>query len=263
MTPSRSAHPVRPLWSSLRWLLSVVGLALSVLAGPASAQFDKPFEAGESAEMKQKRDAMADWLKKNVKGISDRTVKAFADVPRHKYMKAADQKIAYDNKWSGIGWGQTITNPWMVAYMTHLLEVKETDKVLEIGSGSGYQSSILGRLSNHVFSIEVIRPLSERSQKLVKNIGYDKITYRIADGYFGWPEQAPFDKIMVTCAADHIPIPLIQQLKPGGLMLVPVGPTFQRGNIYLVKKEADGTIKRSVVATGTFVPMRRTDRSEE
>lgn len=244
-------------------LMTLIALTF-VLSRPAAAQMDEPYQAGETAEIKAKRDAMAAWLKKSVKGISDRVVQAFATVPRHKYMKAHDQRIAYDNKWAGIGWGQTITNPWMVAYMTHLLEVAETDKVLEIGSGSGYQSSILSQLSGHVFSVEIIRPLAERTHKLVENIGYTKrIQYRIGDGYNGWAENGPYDKIMVTCAADHIPVPLIQQLKPGGLMLVPVGATFQRGNIYLVSKQADGSIKRTVVATGTFVPMRRTDKSTE
>ena len=242
------------------FILIALTLSLSTLA---FAQMDEPFQAGETPELKAQRDAMGVWLKKSVKGITDREVAAFTTVPRHKYMKAHDLKIAYDNKWAGIGWGQTITNPWMVAYMTHLLEIQPNDKVMEIGSGSGYQSSILGQLSPNVFSVEIIRPLAERTHKLVADIGYKQITYKIGDGYDGWAEHGPYDKIMVTCAADHIPVPLIQQLKPGGLMMVPVGAAFQRGNIYLVKKEADGSIKRTVVATGTFVPMRRTDKSTE
>jgi protein-L-isoaspartate(D-aspartate) O-methyltransferase len=243
----------------------VIAAALFLLAAPiASAQYDEPFQAGETPEQVQQRKDMVKWLGESVKGIGARTLSAFEAVPRHKFMKKKDQKIAYENKWAGIGYGQTITNPWMVAYMTHLLDIKETDRVLEIGTGSGYQSSILGQLSPNTHTVEVIRPLGERSKAIQDQLGYNtRINHKIGDGYFGWEEKGPFDKIMVTCAADHIPVPLIQQLKPGGLMLIPVGPHFQKGNIYLVTKQEDGSIKRKVVATGTFVPLRRTDISEK
>lgn len=244
------------------------GICLALLAGlllvaaPASAQFDQPFKSGETADETKRRQAMTDWLGKRVKGITPRVLKAFNVVPRHKYMRTKHQHLAYKNKWAGIGYGQTITNPWMVAYMTHLLEVGPNDKVLEIGTGSGYQGSILAQLTTKVHSVEIIEPLAHRTHALLENLGYKKnIKTRIADGYFGWMKEAPFDRIMVTCAADHIPIPLIQQLKPGGKMLVPVGGHFQRGNIYLVTKGEDGSVRRKIIATGTFVPMRRVDVS--
>ena len=239
-------------------------LAVLLVASPALAQFDQPFKDGEPAEMVTRRAAMVAWLQKRVKGITERELAAFRAIKRHKYMRTKHQDIAYNNRWAGIGWGQTITSPWMVAYMTHLLDVQPTDKVLEIGTGSGYQGSIMSELSKHVHSVEVIRPLSERTQGLLGHLGIkDRIQFKIGDGYFGWVEKAPFDKIVVTCAADHIPIPLIQQLKPGGLMVIPVGAAFQTGNVYLVTKEKDGSIKRRVVATATFVPMRRTDKSKD
>jgi len=239
-------------------------LALLVLVPCAHAQYDEPFKAGETEDEVARRKAMVEWLGKRVKGITPRVLKAFEAVPRHKFMKKRDQKIAYKNKWSGIGYGQTITNPWMVAYMTHLLDVDENAKVMEIGTGSGYQSSILAQLTPNVYSVEIVQPLAERTHALQENLGYkSKIKTKIGDGYFGWPENGPYDRIMVTCAADHIPVPLIQQLKPGGLMLIPVGAHFQRGNIYLVTKQKDGSIRRKVVATGTFVPMRRTDISDK
>ena len=249
----------------MRSILSLtLAAALLLSTQVASAQYDQPFQEGETADLTKKRDAMVEWLGRRVKGISPKVLQAFRTVPRHKYMKARDQKLAYKNKWAGIGYGQTITNPWMVAYMTHLLDVEADHKVLEIGTGSGYQGSILAQLTPKVHTVEIIRPLAERSHALVGKIGYMKnIKTRIADGYFGWAEAGPFDRIMVTCAADHIPIPLIQQLKPGGLMLIPVGGHFQRGNIYLVTKNDDGSIRRKVVATGTFVPMRRKDVSKD
>lgn len=244
-------------------MLCALMFAAMLAPWAASAQYDQPFQEGEPPELVEKRKEMVKWLAKSVKKITPRVLQAFEDVPRHKFMKAKDTDIAYENKWSGIGYGQTITNPWMVAYMTLLLDIQETDKVLEIGTGSGYQSSILGRLSANVFSVEVIKPLGERSAAIQDKLGYNtRVKHKIGDGYFGWEENGPYDKIMVTCASDHIPVPLVQQLKPGGLMLIPVGPRFQLGNIYLVTKQADGSIKRKVVATGTFVPLTRTVRTE-
>jgi len=230
----------------------------------AHAQIDKNFVQGETDKQKSDRAAMVKWLKRSVKDITPRVLKAFGNVPRHKYMRTRDQKKAYKNKWAHIGYGQTITNPWMVAYMTQLLDIKANHKVLEVGTGSGYQGSILQEVSDHVHSVEIVRPLAERTHKLLANLGYKKrIKTRIGDGYFGWEENGPYDRIMVTCAADHIPVPLIQQLKPGGLMLVPVGPAFQKGVVYLVTKKADGSVKRKVVATASFVPMRRVDISDK
>ena len=254
----------RILLDSHRRIPAMACALLLCISTAAPAQYNKPFESGESAKMVEARQKMVKWLKRAVKGITPEVLNAFNTVPRHKFMHSRDKGIAYKNKWKSIGFGQTITNPWMVAYMTHLLDVAPTSRVLEIGTGSGYQSSILAQLSNHVHSVEIVRPLAERTHKIQEALGYTaKIKHKIGDGYFGWQENGPYDRIMVTCAADHIPVPLIQQLKPGGLMLIPVGGHFQRGNIYLVTKQDDGSIRRKVVATGTFVPMRRADISKK
>ncbi len=252
---------MRPPLLSPRTVALASLVAACLTAAPAFAQYDQPFQAGETPELTEKRKKMVKWLGESVKGITERTLGAFDAVPRHKFMKARDLKIAYDNKWAGIGYGQTITNPWMVAYMTHLLGIEEGMKVLEIGTGSGYQSAIISRLTTQTHTVEVVRALGERARGLHDNLAYTaNIKHKLGDGYEGWEEHGPYDRIMVTCAADHIPVPLIQQLKPGGLMLIPVGPHFQKGNIYLVTKQQDGSIKRKVVATGTFVPLRRTDK---
>jgi protein-L-isoaspartate(D-aspartate) O-methyltransferase len=174
---------------------------VALLLCPAAllAQIDKPFTKGETPAETATRNGMVKWLSKRVKGITPRVLKAMANVPRHKYMRSRDQAKAYKNKWAHIGYGQTITNPWMVAYMTHILDIKKEHRVLEIGTGSGYQGSILQELSDHVYSIEIIRPLAIRTHKLLENLGFKKrITTRIGDGYFGWEENGPYDRVMVT-----------------------------------------------------------------
>ena len=264
MTASTRVALKRRLSRAIAMGRTAIVLMVLVSASPAMGQYNKPFQAGESQAMVDARQKMTDWLKRSVKGITPEVLAAFNAVPRHKFMHSKHKRIAYRNKWKSIGYGQTITNPWMVAYMTHLLDVSKSSKVMEIGTGSGYQSSILAQLSDHVHSVEIVRPLAERTHKIQEALGYTKkLKHKIGDGYFGWQENGPYDRIMVTCAADHIPVPLIQQLKPGGLMLIPVGGHFQRGNIYLVTKQQDGSIRRKVVATGTFVPMRRADISNK
>jgi protein-L-isoaspartate(D-aspartate) O-methyltransferase len=189
----------------------------------------------------------------------ERVLKGMGTVPRHMYMLAEDRDRAYDQMWFKIGYGQTITDPGMVAYMTELIAVKPTDKVLEIGTGSGYQGSVLAQLTPNVFTIEIVEKLALRSHALLDKLGYgpEVIHRKIADGYFGWEEEAPFDKIIVTCAADHVPVPLLQQLKPGGLMVIPVGPRYQPGKLHFVAKDADGKVHTKVLSTVEFVPMTR------
>ncbi|GMO61174.1 MAG: hypothetical protein Ta2G_20960 [Termitinemataceae bacterium] len=173
----------------------------------------------------------------------------------------------YDDTWMSIGWGATITDPDVVAMMTTTLNVRATDKVLEIGTGSGYQSAILSYLCTSVYTIEIIRPLFYETDKLYTDLeasykSYGSIQRKLGDGYYGWEEAAPFDKIIVTCSIDHIPPPLLQQLKPGGIMVLPLGPPG-RQYIMEVKKElgADGklTLKRRDVYNGlwvNFIPFR-------
>jgi len=218
---------------------------------------------------KKRRAQMVEFVQNRYRHkVSDENVlRAMGAVPRHEYVLEKDRENGYRQMWYRIGYGQTITDPGMVAWMTQLIAVKPTDKVLEIGTGSGYQASVLAQLTPHVHTIEIVEKLAKRTHKLLERLGYgDTIMKRIADGYFGWEENAPFDKIIVTCAADHIPVPLLQQLKAGGLMVIPVGPRYQPGKLYFVAKDEEGKVHKKVLTTVEFIPMTRQrdhDREKE
>ncbi|GEM_PF-106579 len=206
------------------------------------------------------REAMVKMLSTSYRHAitSERVLKAMGNVPRHEYMLPENRDEGYRQMWFRIGHGQTITDPGMVAWMTQLLAIKPTDKVLEIGTGSGYQGTILAQLTPHTYTIEIVEPLAKRTYKLLEKLGYDKVIKRkLGDGYYGWEEEGPFDKIIVTCAADHIPIMLLQQLKPGGLMVIPVGPRYQPGKLHFVSKDEKGKIHKKVLGKVNFVPMTR------
>jgi protein-L-isoaspartate(D-aspartate) O-methyltransferase len=160
---------------------------------------------------------------------------------------------AYTNRPLPIGYGQTISEPYVVALMTELLQTQPDHKVLEIGTGSGYQAAVLSQLVNHVYSIEIIDPLGSATTRLLNKLGYDNIDTRIADGYNGWPEQAPFDGIIVTAAISHIPPPLVAQLKNGGVMVIPVGTRFQTQQLTLVKKDMQGRVTTKQILPVRFV----------
>jgi len=197
----------------------------------------------------------------------DRHKRAFLLTPREEFVTAKNRERAYQVHYLDIGFGVTITGPHTVLRMTNTLDIQRTDKVLEIGTGSGYQSAVLANLTDKVFSIEIIKPLFERTGALYERLiadGYAEfkaITRRNADGYYGWAENAPFDKIIVTCGIDHVPPPLLQQLKPGGVMTIPVGPPGAMHVLKIVKEVAgDGTFKvaRSDIYQGgivNFVPL--------
>lgn len=184
----------------------------------------------------------------------ENVVNAMAVVPREYFVPAGKEHLAYENVNIPIGYGQTITRPDTVAYMTNKLELQPTDKVLEIGSGSGFQASILYQITRNVFTIEIVEPLAAQAAGRWKALGYSTIKGKTGDGYYGWPEHAPFDKIIVTCAADHVPPPLLQQLKTGGIMIIPVGNPFDRQTLILVKKRADGKIETRRLHIVKFVP---------
>ncbi len=182
-----------------------------------------------------------------------RVLEAFRTVPRHKFLPEGTRRQAYDDESIPIGEGQTITPPYDVAFMTQVLDPKPTDKVYEVGTGSGYQSAILSRLVKEVYSIEIKRPLGERAARVHKELGYTNIHTRVGDGYEGWPEAAPFDAIIVTCAPHRIPKPLIEQLKEGGRMVIPLGDRFTQ-NVHLVIKKNGELIDKEIKPT-LFVPM--------
>lgn len=191
-----------------------------------------------------------------LQGVEDEAViDAMRHVPRHKFVPRANQRNAYRNEPLPIGHGQTISQPYIVAFMAEMLEVEPGDKVLEIGTGSGYHAAVLSELTPHVFSIEIIEPLAEQARSVYDELGYTYIQTKTADGYYGWEEHAPFDKIIVTAAAGHIPPPLIEQLKPGGIMAIPVGSPYQTQTLMKVTKRDDGRISTERVLPVRFVPM--------
>jgi protein-L-isoaspartate(D-aspartate) O-methyltransferase len=188
--------------------------------------------------------------------IDRQVLRAMREVPRHLLVPEEVRPYAYRDSALPIGHDVTISQPYIVAAMTHLLEVRPGDKVLEVGTGSGYQAAILARLAGSVYSIEIIEPLARRAAAQLAELGYANVSVRAGDGYAGWPEQAPFDRIIVTAGADHVPRPLLEQLKPGGRMVIPVG----RGGdlqLTLIRKDAKGRISRRQILPVRFVPLTR------
>ncbi|MGB5261869.1 MAG: protein-L-isoaspartate(D-aspartate) O-methyltransferase [Gammaproteobacteria bacterium] len=187
--------------------------------------------------------------------LDPRVMTAIATVPRHMFIPPTYRSLAYANRPLPIGHGQTISQPYIVALMTDLIKPQAGDRVLEIGTGSGYQAAILAELTGQVYSIEIIEPLGKQADERLAQLGYDNVTTRIGDGYYGWEEHAPFDAIVVTAAASHIPPPLVKQLKPGGVMIVPVGSRFLTQQLVTVKKEADGQVVTRQILPVRFVPL--------
>ena len=188
------------------------------------------------------------------RALDERVMEAMATIPRHKFVRDKEKVYAYQNRPLPIGHGQTISQPYIVALMTDLLEVGPDASVLEIGTGSGYQAAVLSGLVKNVYSIEIIEPLGARAANRLERLGYDNVQTRIGDGYDGWEESAPFDGIMVTAAASHIPPPLLKQLKPDGRMIIPVGSPFLTQQLLLVTKDPDGKIRTRQILPVRFVP---------
>ena len=260
----------------------LLGSAAALLASPARAAVPKPYDWAAAPPM-DSRDAFVAWMQANrgedpkflgrrydkfldlvkLQDLWDApTKRAYLMTPREEFVTAKNIEKAYQTHFMDIGFGVTITGPHSVCRMTNVLEIARGDKVLEIGNGSGYQSAVLSNLTDKVWTIEIIKPLFERTgtiyDRLIK-AGYSEfaaITRKNADGYYGWEEAAPFDKIIVTCGIDHVPPPLLQQLKPGGLMVIPVGPPGAQHVLKIVKEVgADKAIKvvRSDIYKGAIV----------
>lgn len=199
----------------------------------------------------QRRDMVREQIQ--ARGIRDpRVLDAMRDVKRHLFVPDASAEDAYEDFPLPIGEGQTISQPYIVALMTELLELKAEDRVLEIGTGSGYQSAVLSRLAAEVYSIEIVKSLSDRARELLEQQGYPNVHLRVGDGYNGWPEEAPFNDIIVTAAPPEIPRNLLDQLIDGGRMVVPVGTNYQE--LMLIEKKK-GEIKKRVITAVRFVPM--------
>jgi protein-L-isoaspartate(D-aspartate) O-methyltransferase len=195
--------------------------------------------------------------------LDPRVRAAMAKVPRERFVTAESAPAAYDNRPLPIGHRQTISQPLIVAAMTQLLHIGPDAHVLEVGTGSGYQTAVLAELASQVSTIEIVEPLAAGAKKILAELGYDNIAFRCGDGAAGWPEQAPFDGIMVTAAAREIPPALVDQLKPGGRLVIPIGPNPMSQDLVLVEKDAQGQVRERRLFSVAFVPLTRDPRTSE
>jgi len=231
---------------SRRTLAIAVALVCYLVPVSAFAQ-----EASNEAMSQRRRQMVEEQVR--ARGISDgRVLSAMGDVPRHLFVPQALRSQAYDDNPLPIGAQQTISQPYIVALMTSLLDLRGGEKVLEIGTGSGYQAAVLSRIAGQVYSIEILAPLSESAGRTLGSLGYSNVHLRVGDGYAGWPEMGPFDGILVTAAPSKVPQPLLDQLKVGGKLVIPEGSYFQDLRVYT--KSANGVEKRNVIPV-RFVPM--------
>jgi len=204
-----------------------------------------------------RRDEMVSY-QLEFRGIVDRKVlDTMRRVPRHIFVPDEYKEASYADTPLPIGYGQTISQPYIVALMTELIDVDRSSKVLEVGTGSGYQAAVLSGIAGQVYTVELVRGLHERSARDLKTAGYSGVKTRQADGYYGWPEHSPYDAIIVTCASEFIPPPLISQLKKGGRMCIPVGPPFKVQHLLLVRKSHTGKVSVEIITEVRFVPLVR------
>jgi protein-L-isoaspartate(D-aspartate) O-methyltransferase len=224
---------------------SMIGVSAGACAQPApDANGDR---AAQRARMVERQLASRD--------IHDRRVlDAMRAVPRHLFVDPDQAAHAYDDGPLPIGHGQTISQPYIVALMTQLARPEPGDRVLEIGTGSGYQAAVLAKLAAQVYTIEIVEPLAAEAKARLQRLGYDNVTVRAGDGYAGWPEHAPFDVVILTAAPEEVPAPLIEQLKPGGRLVAPVGSAFMGQELRLIEKRADGSLRTTRSAPVRFVP---------
>jgi protein-L-isoaspartate(D-aspartate) O-methyltransferase len=233
------ASPGRTAIASLLWLAGAAG---------ATAQ------TRDTTAFRDARDAMVELLDR--RGVGDpATLAALRAVPRHEFVAEADRALAYGDHPLPIGFGQTISQPYIVAYMTELLELTPGARVLEVGTGSGYQAAVLAEMGSEVYSIEIVEPLARQAAARLKRLGYDRVRVRHGDGHFGWPEHAPFPAIIVTAAAGHIPPALLDQLAPGGRMVIPVGHVYGVQNLVLVTRDSNGKVRTRRLLPVRFVPL--------
>jgi protein-L-isoaspartate(D-aspartate) O-methyltransferase len=220
-----------------------------------------PLEAADYAEQRREmlrlieREVLFTAKYIGTRRLDPAVAAAMGRVPRHAFVPRHQRRYAYENRPLSIGHGQTISQPYIVALMTELAGLEQGDTVLEVGTGSGYQAAVLAELTDRVFTIEIIEPLGRLAAERFPKLGYHTIRWRIGDGYYGWKEAAPFDAILVTAASDHIPPPLIRQLKPGGRMVIPVGGRFQVQQLMLVEKDQEGKVVTRQILPVRFVPL--------
>jgi protein-L-isoaspartate(D-aspartate) O-methyltransferase len=229
----------------------VAGWLMVALMAPADCtSADPPQDSLQRARLAMVADQIA------ARGVKDaRVLDAMRAVPRHEFVPAAIREDAYGDSPLPIGHGQTISQPYIVALMTELARPTPSARALEVGTGSGYQAAVLSRLVARVFSVELVDPLAQSAASTLRRLGYANVTVRSGDGYLGWPDEAPFDIILVTAAPEEVPPALVAQLKPGGRLIVPVGRVWDVQDLQLIEKDATGRISTRSVIPVRFVPM--------
>ncbi len=232
-------------------LLLAGGLAQSSACGQIS------YESQRQAMIEELRDESRLSEEYGAPPISERTLAVLGQVPRHEFVPDEQKRYAYENRPLPIGARQTISQPYIVALMTDLADVTKEDVVLEIGTGSGYQAAVLSELAGHVYTIEIVEMLGRRAANTLERLEYKNVTARIGDGYAGWPDQAPFDAILVTAAPEEVPKPLIEQLAVGGRMVIPVGAQDEVQILQVLTKDEDGRVIVGDVISVRFVPLTR------
>jgi protein-L-isoaspartate(D-aspartate) O-methyltransferase len=234
---------------------SAILLAVAAHIVPAAAATEAEYTAARAALVEEVA-SYADLYGGGRKGGFDEAVmRALAEVRRHEFVPPGQRSEAYQNHPLPIGHGQTISQPYIVALMTDQAAVNENDVVLEVGTGSGYQAAILAKLVRQVYSIEIVEPLAQEATERLARLGYENVETRLGDGYYGWEAHAPYDAIIVTAAASHVPPPLIEQLKPGGRMVIPVGGRFTVQYLLLIRKTEQGEIVTRTLSAVRFVPL--------
>jgi protein-L-isoaspartate(D-aspartate) O-methyltransferase len=232
--------------------------ALLLLPLLAAALAPEAERAGERALMALTVANMAETSGASAtRSLDPKVMKAMREVPRHLFVPAGVAPLAYRNVALPIGHEQTISQPYIVALMTHLLNVEPGHRVLEVGTGSGYQAALLSRLAGEVRTIEIVEPLATEAAERLQRLGYRNVTVKAGDGYLGWPEHGPFDRIMVTAGAAHVPRPLLDQLKPGGRLVIPVSRGRDGEMLTLVEKDRNGRIRSRDILPVRFVPLTR------
>jgi protein-L-isoaspartate(D-aspartate) O-methyltransferase len=230
----------------------------------ATSDFEPPSPPGASQRADERRAMVGKQIERRRYGAVDidnpEVLSAMRSAPRHAFVPEHVRSRAYQDTPLPIGHGQTISQPYIVALMTELLDLSPDEKVLEIGTGSGYQAAVLAHLTPNVYTVEIIEPLAERAKRALEAQEYETVNCLHADGYHGWKEHAPFDAIIVTCAAGHLPPPLWKQLKPGGRIVVPIGGPYEVQRLVRVFKEEDGSRRSETIMSVRFVPLtRKTD----
>lgn len=266
MRGKETRNPISFLLTAILLTCLIAGCRPSELLTPTAAPTERPSPSTAATPMppvtplpepesyRRDRQRMVNYQISG-RGVSDEAVlNAMLTVPRHEFVPEEFLDMAYNDHPLPIGYGQTISQPYIVALMTELLEVEAGDKVLEIGTGSGYQAAILAQLTDQVYSVEIIEELATQASARLQRLGYTQVHVLNADGYYGWEEHAPFDAIIVTCAPDHVPRPLVKQLKDGGRMVIPVGPPGGYQSLWLIVRQGED-VEMTNMGGVAFVPL--------